>query len=440
MAAKLKILLISPVADPSVKTSEGLMIPQLALHILRSLTPPEHDVKIVEEEIESVNMDEECDLVGISCMTSNAPRAYMLAEEFRKRGKKVILGGVHPTILYDEAIKHCDSVVVGEAEPVWEQAVRDFQQGVLKEKYHAESPSLDKYIPLKYRELTKKRIFSVVPIMTTRGCPYQCEFCCVSSIFGKKIRHLPVSNLVRDLSESRNRFYIFLDDNIMGDPSYAKELFKAIKPFKIKWVGQSSISFVHDRELMELAVESGCAGLFFGVESVSEVQLKRMAKSIKELKKIDEAIRIVKDLGIHFHASIVFGFDSDTKEIFAETLDFLNRNKVGSASLNILTPYPGTRIYEQLKSEGRLLTDNWKYYDHSTTVFRPKNMTPYELQAGTNWIKQEYTKMSSILRRLSGNTAHPLLYLALNFGLRKSVKAETLRLPFLYQDMYSKNS
>ncbi|MFH1369498.1 MAG: radical SAM protein [Elusimicrobiota bacterium] len=433
----MKILLISPIADPEIKTSEGLMIPQLALHILESLTPPEHEVKIVEEEIEAVDINEECDLVGISCMTSNAPRAYQLSEEFRKRGKKVVLGGVHPTLLSEEALQHCDAVVIGECETVWEQVLKDFQEGRLQKTYHEAAPSLDKYIPLKYRGFTKKRLFSVIPIMTTRGCPYNCEFCCVSNIYGKKIRHLPVSNIVRDLQESRHKLYIFLDDNIIGDPEYAKALFKAIKPFKIKWVGQSSISFVHDTELMKLAVESGCTALFFGVESVSEFQLKRMAKSIKEIKKIDEAIHIVKDLGIHFHASIVFGFDGDTKTIFPETLDFLSRNKIGSASLNILTPYPGTRVYEQFKSEGRLLTPDWQYYDHSTVVFRPKNMTPHELQAGTNWIKREYTKVASIIKRLPGNMSHPLLFFAINMGMRKSTRMDTLRLPFLNNEIFA---
>jgi radical SAM superfamily enzyme YgiQ (UPF0313 family) len=424
----MKILLISPIADPELKTPTGLMIPQLALHILAGLTPSEHEVKIVEEEVDNVNLDEECDLVGISCMTSNAPRAYYLSKEFRKRGKKVVLGGVHPTLLSEEALQHCDTVVIGECETVWEQLLKDFQSGNMKRTYHESAPSLDKYIPLHYREALKRRPLGVIPIMTTRGCPYHCEFCCVSDLYGKKIRHVPISNIVRDLTENKHKMYIFLDDNIIGDKVYAKELFKAIKPFKIKWVGQSSISFVHDTELMRLAADSGCIGLFFGVESVSETQLQRMSKSIKQVKDIEEAIRKIKAFGIHFHASLVFGFDSDTKAIFAETLEFLNRNKIGSASLNILTPYPGTKVYEQFKTEGRLLTPNWKYYDHSTVVFKPKNMSAYDLQAGNHWVKKEYFKLSSILRRLPGNLSHPLLYLAINLGSKRTVNNDKLRM------------
>ena len=428
-------MLISPSIAPDIKTPKGLMIPQLALHILEGLTPPEHQVQTVEEEIEKINLDADFDLVGISCMTANAPRAYHLAGEFRKRGKKVVLGGVHPTLLPDEALKFADSVVVGEAEGVWEKVLEDFKAGALQKTYHHPKPSLDRYIPLKFRKLTKKRLFNVIPVMTTRGCPYSCEFCCVSDIFGKEIRHSPISNVVRDIEDSRAKIFIFLDDNIIGKPHYAKELFMAITAYKIKWVGQASVSFVHDTELMKLAAASGCAALFFGLESVAEAQLKTMRKSIKEIKGIEDAIKRVKDLGIHFHASMVFGFDGDTMDTFTETLRFLEKNKVGTASFNVLTPYPGTRIYQQLKSQGRLLTTDWKYYDHSTVVFRPKNMTPYELQAGEIWVKREFTKISSILRRLSGNLSHPLLHLALNFGSRKNVKSDTERLPKLVSEI-----
>ena len=432
----MKILLISPCADLDVETPKGLMIPQLALHILEGLTPPEHEVMLVEEESEVLNLDEECDLVGISCMTSNAPRAYELARQFKQRGKTVVFGGVHPTILPEEALLYGDSVVVGEAEGVWEQLLEDFQNGGLERKYHHPKPSLERYIPKKYGKSDQKKSFHAIPIMTTRGCPYNCEFCCVGDLYGKQIRHVPVSNVIREIEESQGKSFIFLDDNIIGKPKYAKELFRAMRPMKIKWVGQSSISFVHDTELMKLAAESGCAALFFGVESVSEAQLKTMRKSIKEIYKIEEAIKKVMDLGINFHASMVFGFDNDTTSAFPDTLEFLQRNKVSSASLNILTPYPGTRIYQQFKSEGRLLTTNWRHYDHSTVVFRPKHMSPDELQAGTIWVKKEFSSMSSIVQRLPANLSHPLLYLSLNLALRKVVRLDTIKFPGLVPEVF----
>ena len=413
------------------------MIPQLSLHILEGLTPDEHIVKIVEEEIERLDFKEECDLVGISCMTANAPRAYHIAEEFRKRGRKVVLGGVHPTLLPDEALLHADSVVVGEAEGVWGNLLVDHQNGNLQRKYHQPAPSLDNYVHMQYRKFTKKRLFNIIPILTTRGCPYNCEFCCVSDLYGKKIRHIPIANIVRDIEESGHKLFIFLDDNIIGDPHYAKALFKAVKPLKIKWVGQASMSFVNDTHLMRLARESGCAGLFFGVESVSETQLGKMQKSIKIIKHIDEAIQKVKDIGIFFHASFVFGFDGDTKAVFPETLEFINRNNVGTASFNILTPYPGTRIYEQFKSEGRLLTADWKYYDHSSVVFKPKNMTPTELQEGKIWVVKEFSKISSIIKRFPSNIAHPFIYLLMNIGIKQSVREDIANLARLKKEVFN---
>ncbi len=435
----MKLLLISPGISPETTTPGGLMIPQLALHLLEGLTPPHYQIKIVEEESERLNIDEECDLVGISCMTANAPRAYYLAQEFRKRGRKVVLGGVHPTILPDEALRYADAVVVGEAVGIWEQVLKDFENGVMKGRYECPSPSLDRYIPMRYRHESRKRLFNVVPVMTTRGCPYNCDFCCVSNLYGKTIRHAPIANVVRDIEESNNKIYIFLDDNIIGDRHYAKELFRAIEPLKIKWVGQASISFVQDAELMRLAAKSGCGALFFGLESVSAAQLQKMRKSIKDIEKMGEAVKLIKGLGIHFHASFVFGFDDDTPAIFPDTLEFLQRYKIGTASFNILTPYPGTSVYKRLKDEGRLLTEDWKYFDHSTVVFRPKNMTPYELQAGEIWAKKEFSSLSAIIRKLPWNMSHPLLYLAMNMGIRSCVKSDELRLPQLDADLFSGN-
>jgi len=431
----MKILLISPCKNVRFKTPKAEIMPQLALHILAGLTPEEHEIHIIKEETDDVDLNEECDLVGLSCMTANAPRAYSFAAEFRKRGKTVVLGGVHPTILPEEAAQHADSVVFGEAENIWEELLEDFRDGKLKKLYRKEPPSLERYIPTKYKK-EKRALFNIHPIMTTRGCPYNCEFCSVTNIYGRNIRHVPIENVVRHIEESGEKKYGFLDDNIIGHPKYAKELFKAIRPLNIKWVGQASVSFVKDTELMKLAAESGCSALFFGVESVSETQLKRMKKSETEVRKIEEAVRRVQDFGIYFHASLVFGFDDDTEAIFPKTLEFLNKTKVGTASFNILTPYPGTRIYDQFKKEGRLLTEDWKYYDHATCVFRPKHMSAYELQRGKIWVKKEFSKMTNIMKRLPGNLSHPLFYIALNLSINRKINKDYKKLEWQTQQIY----
>ena len=433
----MKILLITPTIDTGRSTNKGLMMPQLALYILEGLTPPEHEVRIIEEEAEKIDLEQECDLVGISCMTANAPRAYELCLEFKKRGKTVILGGVHPTILPDEALQYADCVVVGEAEGVWETLLADFRNNNLKRKYHEPKPDLGKYVPKDFSKIIKRRLFNLIPIMTTRGCPYNCDFCCVTNLFGKKIRHIPVENVVRDIVESGSKNFMFLDDNIIGDPKYAKALFRAIKPLKVKWVGQASISLlVNDTELMQLAAESGCKALFLGIESVSEEQLKSIRKAIKDIEQLENAFKKIKKMGILIHASMVFGFDNDTKETFYETVKFLIKNKISTVSFNVLTPYPGTKIHEDLKEENRLVTTDWKYYDHNTVVFRPKNMTPYELQTGKVNARKQFYSIPSVLKRLTGNLYSPVIFFAINYGNMKQVKVEAKRIVKLKSELF----
>jgi len=419
-----KILLISPAVNPDVRTPDALRIPEIALSMIAAFTPKEFQVDIIEEEIEDIDFDHDCEIVGISCMTANAPRAYDVAKEFKKRGKTVVFGGIHPTVLPDEALQYGDTVIIGEAEGTWEAFLSDYLKGEIKPKYRNYQPDVTNY-PHPRRDYTKKKgIFDVKPILTTRGCPYDCNFCSVPEFYGKKLRSLPPEKVVDDIVQSKGKVFLFLDDNIIGRPKYAKTLFKAIAPLKIKWVGQASVSFVKDIELMKLAQASGCGALFFGMESVSVTQLKKMRKSIKDISQIEDAIKRVKDLGIMFHASLVFGFDDEDESVFDETLEFLMRNKIGTVSFNILTPYPGTQIFKQFKEEKRLLTEDWKYYDHGTVVYQPNKMSPMTLAEGHLRVREEFFKLSSMAKRLPGNLSHPILYTAMNFGYRAKVKED----------------
>ena len=418
---KMNVLLIVPSLDRG--RSHFMRMPQLTLGIISALTPPGIEVDTVEEEAEEIDFDKHYDLVGISCMTRVAERAYQLSSLFRQKGSKVVLGGIHPSVMPEEAIAHCDSVVIGEAEGCWEELIDDFKQNRLKKFYRSTNSDLSKF-PIPHLK-PNRNPFQVTPIFCTRGCPYACDFCSVTDLYGKKLRHRQVKDIVKEITLRDSNKFFFLDDNIIGDAKFASELFTALTDLKIRWVGQASISLAKNKNLLKLAQKSGCAGLFVGIESVSPDNLKKLRKTSDDVKENGRAIQIIRDAGIYFHASLVFGFDDDDKSIFEKTLEFLYKNKIPSATFNILTPYPGTAIYERFKKEGRLLSRNWRDYNHRTVVFKPRNLTPEELAEGFIWLGKHYYTKTSIFTRFYNTLNHPLIYFSINWSHRNDYKNKT---------------
>jgi radical SAM superfamily enzyme YgiQ (UPF0313 family) len=427
--ALMKLLLVSPYHRIGKKVLKAIKIPQLGLHILASLTPNDIDITVVDEEIREIDLSLDFDLVGISCMTATANRSYQLSDIYRQRGSKVVLGGIHPTLLPQEAIQHADAVVIGEAEGCWADVIKDFKKGKLQKFYYVPTPDLSKY-PFPRRDFhIDKALFNCVGLLTTRGCPYACEFCSVTDFYGRNIRHRPVSLVVEDIKQSGSKAFLILDDNITGHPEYSKELFKALIPLGIEWVGQSSMSLAKDKEMLKLCRLSGCAALFFGLESVSPSSLMEMKKTLKSIEETEEAIKIIQDSGIAFHPSIILGFDTDTKDIFDDTLEFLVRTKLPTMDLHVLTPYPGTRIYQRFKEQRRIISHDWSHYDHHTVVFQPKNMTPQELAEGHHYVQSEFYSFSSIIRHIPFilgvfpvNLRRALLLLLLNIAGKDEAK------------------
>jgi radical SAM superfamily enzyme YgiQ (UPF0313 family) len=422
----MRILLIYPSkGNRARKTRAMIRFPQVSLLYVAALTPPEHQVFVVDEENQPLDITANWDLVGITCMTATAPRAYQLADELRRQGTRVVLGGVHASVLPEEAKAHCDAVVVGEAEPVWGRLLNDAQAGRLEPYYRSGTEwSLDDY-PLPDRAASRVgSVLGVVPVVTSRGCPYACEFCCVRNVFGRKVRHVSVERVVEDIHNSGSSTVMFLDDNIVGDQAYASRLFDAIRELHIHWGGQASISFVRNEKLLAQAAASGCRGLFVGLESVSEHKMKRMSKSMRTLEDTETAIHRIQDSGILLHASMVFGFDDDDPSVFDETVEFLQRVRIPSATFNVLTPYPGTEIYDQLKAENRLLTRDWTYYDHCTPVYVPRRMTVDQLYDGYRHAKKSFFSTAKIVQRFPANRRTPLLFLLANLGIKLSLGAE----------------
>ena len=418
------------------KRARVFKIPPLGLLNVAAITPEDVKVTLTDENVEVIDFDRKKDLVGITVMTSAAPRAYEIADIFRKKGVPVVLGGPHVSALPDEAIKYADSVVIGEAEGAWKRLIDDFKRygrkGLKKFYKNEEKPDLSE-VPFPRWDLLKKEKYIVTKVLhATRGCPYNCSFCSVTKLFGRKIRKRPVEKIVECVEKNvgkslKDRFFVFLDDNIMGDRVYAKELFKALVPYKLIWMSQASVNAAYDEELLALAAKSGCKALFVGFETILPQALKEIGKHQNKIEFYLEAIKRFHRYGIFVEGAFIFGFDSDTKDVFEETVRFVNKAKLDGVQYTILTPLPGTAFYEKIEREKRFIDRDWSNYDCGHAVFKPKNMTPEELQAGLSWAYKKTYSLISIFTRLTGilsggrwRYAVPLLIF--NLGYRKTCR------------------
>jgi radical SAM superfamily enzyme YgiQ (UPF0313 family) len=425
----MKILLVSPCLVNEKRPGQ-FALPQLTLSLIAGMTPPEHEVEICEEEYgDVVDFEGDYDLIGLSIMTQTCHRGYHIANEFKKRGKVVVFGGIHASAMPEEALLYADAVVIGEAENgLWEEVLRDAGNHRLKSIYSlSQVPDLQTHI-FPRRDLVKcsSGKFKVAPIETTRGCPYNCDFCAVSRFFGTRQRHKPVSDILEDASSCPQKILLFVDDNIAFFRKYALELFKEMIPLKKKWIGQASIGISKDQELMKMAYRSGCRALLIGFESISEGGTRTYRKTLKTLDENVQAVRRLRDNGILVMASLIFGLDSDTEAIFDLGYEFLSKSKSAFFQGCLMTPYPGTLVFENLKREGRILTDDFSKYDTKKVVISPKNMSPEKLADGFNEIRKATYSYNSIFNRslpyLMKGPVESLLYFSLNAGARRRYK------------------
>jgi len=425
----MKLLLIEP-SNRYTGLKSKFHVPPLALGVLASLVPPDWEVEILIEPKDNIHYDAEVDLVGITAATNNVKRGYQIADEFRARGKKVLMGGIHPTLMPEEALSHCDAVCIGEAESVFGTILEDFEKGILKKTYKQRDYfdlSLYNTPRRDLMALHRSFFFDVGTVETSRGCPYDCDFCTVSSIHGRKIRHRPLENLIPEIESIHNRIIFFIDDNIISNIDHAKKFCRELIPLKKRWTGQASISIAKDRELIKLASDSGCFGLIIGLESVVKEGFEKYNKSVKSMHELKETIKILKDNGIGVLATMVFGHDFDTTDTMQESLENLLELELTTASLGILVPYPGTKLAERLKSEGRVLTDNWDYYDINNLVFKPKNFTCEEFIEEMRSLRENYFSFRSICSRTFNYRGNSLwIAFGLNLAMRKHNKINSL--------------
>lgn len=397
--------------------------PPLSLATLAGLTPEEHEILYVDESVGEIDFTINPDLVAVTIMTPLAPRGYEIADRFRKQGVPVIMGGIHASNMPEEAALHADSVVIGEADEIWEGILADAQQGGLKPFYRQESYTAMEKVPRPNRTIypPKKYFFENV-IQTTRGCPYKCEFCTVTAFFGGTYRSRPVRNVLEEIKGlTRTPGYIFFgDDNLVASRTHTDNLLDELTNFKLRWVCQAPVTITDRPKLLKRMARAGCHGVFIGFESLNKKNIEVMGKQQNTAYFYEEAIKRLHDHGMGVYGSFIFGYDHDGPEVFDIFLDFANKTGLDGAFLPVLTPFPGTRVHKRLKEEDRILTEDWSRYDMATVVFQPRKMSVDQLQEGFWKVNKGMYSIGSTLRRLFKPSAlkrrSNIIFMPMNFG------------------------
>lgn len=376
--------------------------PIITLPHIAAITPKGHDIKIVNENYGDIDFDIDVDIVGITCYTMTAPRVYEIADEFRRRGKTVVLGGYHPTAMPEEAKQHADSVIMGMAEASWPKLIKDFENGKLKPIYERDYDFDIANVPPIRRDL-----IVINPILGalqwTRGCGNKCEFCAISSFCDQGVMRRPIKDVIEEIKQMPNRLFIFHDPHLTSNPRYARELFKEMIKQKIhkSWLanGTTNVLGKIDDEFLNLARKAGCLEWFIGFESVSQAALNGTKKTHNKVENFKKLVKKLHNHGMAVQGGIIFGFDEDTPDIFDLTLEKIYEFEIDIVEVNILTPYPGTPLFNRLDREGRILTRDWSRYNQIDVVFKPKNMTEKELLMGARKVAKEFYSVPNIISR-----------------------------------------
>lgn len=402
----------------------------LAFAILAGLTPPDIELSLYDDRIEDINYDEPTSLVAISVETYTAKRAYDISERFRAKGVPVVMGGFHATFEPDEILEHADAVVVGDAEGTWPQVVTDLKNNNLQKKYH--NPVVDMNGVRYPRDIFKGKKYSrILPVQYSRGCKFNCDFCSISAFYGRTLMQRPMQEVIDEIASLESKYIFITDDNIFINKKLAYEFFTALIPLKVKWMCQVSMDVTNDDALMRLMGRSGCVAAIVGFESLEKDNLALMNKPINVKNDYAAVIRKFQDHGIMIFGTFVLGYDHDTTAVFDKTLAFAEESKFLIAQFNPLMPMPGTRLYERLKEEDRLIFKRWWLdddYSWGDSLFVPRLMTPDELKEGCWRIRNRFSSTGSIMKRLlsfknnARNLQNIFLFLLINVVSRLEIR------------------
>ena len=432
---KKKILLIqSSPYDKNKKPikKSKLYFVGLAMPLLAAILPTDWEVEIIFETIEEIPFDTDAELIGIGSMGHAVVRSIDLAKEFKRRGKTVFLGGYMVSLMPEEAKKHCDSVIVGDGELAFPQLIADFEKGRLKDFYQVPIDRICTPLP-RFDLVLNKKIGDMLPVQAGRGCPKSCSFCSVYCLYKNRYIRRPIDDVVRDIEQISSlgfKKFMLLDDNIMSDRGYMMELLDRIIPLKMQWMSQCSIEIGNDEELLKKLSESGCITLSFGIESILQESLDSMNKSWAKVREYPRLIANIQKNGIDISTEMVVGAEGDTLESIRRTADFIKENKIVVPRFYILTPIPGTKFFEEMKSQNRIYVEDVYSYNGSQAVHIPKNMTPEELTEAYWDLYNKVFELHSIFARTVFRKEfvhHPLrylFYLSANLYYRYQIKRQ----------------
>lgn len=400
--------------------------PILTLQYLSAITPKQHTAQVIDDRYDPINYAINADLIGISTVTASAPRAYEIADEFRRRKKTVVFGGFHPTACPTEAKYHADSVVIGEAENIWDTVLQDFQNNKLQPFYHTTKETDIAQLP--YPDWKCLRIKPMISaVVTSRGCPYNCSYCTLTHFYGQRYRPRPIPKIIHEMKSSPRK-YISLshDSSLTINPDLAKSLLKAMIPLKKKFIAWGSIpTLMKHKDIIPLSKKAGCVIWSFGFESVNQESVDKDAKKAYNVNQYKEIVREIHNHGMHVYGCFVFGFDHDTPDCFDYTLKAAYDYGIDIAEFDILTPFPITRLFTELNQQKRILSYDWKQYDLHHVVFQPKNMSPKELQNGVNKISTHFYSPLKSLQRMfrcfnrNKRFVHQLFISAINLSMAR---------------------
>jgi radical SAM superfamily enzyme YgiQ (UPF0313 family) len=427
----MRIKLVLPsLVNPKGVPVRGAPMPNMTLFYLAGMVPPHHSVSVVDERVGPIDFDDPVDLVGISVMTHTARHAYEVADRFRRQGVKVVLGGIHVTFAAQEAAAHADAVVVGEAEDAWPELIADVERGRLEPRYerprrasleNLAHPRFDLIDRASYPRLPGMKS-PAIPVITTRGCPHDCDFCSISRLYGRKIRFRPVGEVVDEVKLSGADVVFFADENFFINPRRTEELLDAVAPLKIRFRCQADATLYRYPELVERAAQVGLTTAFVGFESLSPESLRSVSKAFNRPEQYASCIQLLDRHGIACVASVIVGWENDGPRQVQETAEFLIRNRATLAYFWPLSAFPGTTLYDRLKESGRLAADDWWLLDYTDPRFidhirRSDSVSAYDLhQRGM----RAFYSASAIARRCLLGSGDRIMRLAFNVMVRRN--------------------